>query len=467
MSARHRSVTAGVVVVAVGAVVLAGAMGTTGAVGASTVRPISSSTPPAATVPVPDLPTAQNLTVLAPLNPAAPVPSRAGLTAALAGPLASPALGPTTAVAIYDAATGVQLLDQAASTPATPASTNKLLTAASVLTAVGADQRVSTKVVRGSASSELVLVGGGDPLLKIAEPKATEDADASLAHLAAEAAAAVKAAGSGVTQPVSVRFDDALFSGPTAVASWPPGFPMPPITALMADGGYRASGQSDPSKSAAMAFAKLLGANGVSVSKTVTRQAAAGGAALIASVASRPVSELVLHTLDLSDNVAAEVLAHLAGAKTGAGGSFSGGVDASLAVLRSLNIPTDSVTLVDGSGLSRSDQIPPTVLARLLSSVARNANPQLWAVASGTPIAGFTGTLANRFKTAAAAPGAGVVRAKTGTLSGVGALAGLVPTKDGALLAFSMVAPNAKDVLVAEAQLDQAAAALSSCGCRP
>ena len=57
-------------------------------------------------------------------------------------------------------------------------------------------------------------------------------------------------------------------------------------------------------------------------------------------------------------------------------------------------------------------------------------------------MAGFAGTLADRFRTAPAAAAAGEVRAKTGTLEGVSALAGLVRTAGGRLLVFDLTATS-------------------------
>jgi serine-type D-Ala-D-Ala carboxypeptidase/endopeptidase (penicillin-binding protein 4) len=55
------------------------------------------------------------------------------------------------------------------------------------------------------------------------------------------------------------------------------------------------------------------------------------------------------------------------------------------------------------------------------------------------PIAGVDGTLASRMK---GTPAEGKVKAKTGTLKGVSALAGYTVTADGEPLAFSMIMEN-------------------------
>ena len=84
-------------------------------------------------------------------------------------------------------------------------------------------------------------------------------------------------------------------------------------------------------------------------------------------------------------------------------------------------------------------------------------------VLTGLPIAAFTGTLTTRYTDATGA--AGVVRAKTGTLTGVNTLAGTVVDKDGQLLAFAFMASNTTNTLEAQAALDHTATALAACGC--
>ncbi len=87
----------------------------------------------------------------------------------------------------------------------------------------------------------------------------------------------------------------------------------------------------------------------------------------------------------------------------------------------------------------------------------------LWPVTSGLPIAGVTGTLAERFDTTGTAPGRGVVRAKTGTLTGVVSLAGVVRDRSGRLLVFGFVADRSPGPLLdAQAALDRAAASCAT-----
>jgi D-alanyl-D-alanine carboxypeptidase/D-alanyl-D-alanine-endopeptidase (penicillin-binding protein 4) len=85
------------------------------------------------------------------------------------------------------------------------------------------------------------------------------------------------------------------------------------------------------------------------------------------------------------------------------------------------------------------------------------------------PVAGFTGSLAYRFADGVAGEGdaRGVVRAKTGTLTGVHALAGVVTDRDGNTMAFVIAADRVRllDNLDARVAVDDLAADLAACRC--
>jgi len=284
-----------------------------------------------------------------------------------------------------------------------------------------------------------------------------------LRTLARRTAAALKV--SGVTR-VRLRYDASLFAPPRESAAWPPDYVtsgvVAPVTALSI-GDARVA---DPVRQAVDAFEAELAAAGVTVRGSATSVVADSDAAELAAVESRPVGELIERMLTDSDNDFAEAFGHLVAVAGGEPATFEGGAAATNAAVGKLQIPTAGVALYDGSGLARTDRVPATTFAHLLAVIAAPGHPELGAVQTGLPIAAFSGTLAHRFLVKPAAAGAGVVRAKTGTLSGVTSLAGTLQDRDGRVLAFAFLADKTLAVLDAPAAFDKAAAALSSCGCR-
>jgi D-alanyl-D-alanine carboxypeptidase/D-alanyl-D-alanine-endopeptidase (penicillin-binding protein 4) len=119
--------------------------------------------------------------------------------------------------------------------------------------------------------------------------------------------------------------------------------------------------------------------------------------------------------------------------------------------------------MVDGSGLAARDRLTVATLTAVLRAII--SRPSLHAVLAGLPVAGWSGTLVDRYLTGGSRSGAGVVRAKTGTLTGVSALAGLVHDSSGRLLVFAFDADRVRSTDAADAALDELAAALARCGC--
>jgi serine-type D-Ala-D-Ala carboxypeptidase/endopeptidase (penicillin-binding protein 4) len=129
-----------------------------------------------------------------------------------------------------------------------------------------------------------------------------------------------------------------------------------------------------------------------------------------------------------SDNFLAEMLLKGLGARFGRTGSTAAGTAVVRRTLAPLGVRP---TLVDGSGLSRSDRTSPRQVALLLAGM--RTTPGLRA---GLAVAGRTGTLAERMRHSSAQDRC---QAKTGTLRDVSALAGYCRTPNGHLLAFAFI----------------------------
>lgn len=399
----------------------------------------------------------------------APVPTRSGLSGRLGPLLHDRALGALTTGAVVDAVSGRTVWGQGNGTPAVPASTTKVATAVAALSLLGPDHRLTTSVV-AAAKDRVVLVGGGDPTLT-ARAKPGGWTAASLRTLASDTARALRAKG---VRSVRLGYDTSLFTGP---AVHPIGINenIAPVTALMADEG-RSDGRStkgpaarqwDPAAEAAATFADLLGKQGITVVGAVKAGKAPTGAPAadrLAEVRSAPLADLVERMLTNSDNDIAEALARHTALAAGRPGSFSGGAKAISSTLRELGLPLKGARFTDGSGLNRADHLTAEQLAQLLALAADPDHPELRPVLTGLPVAGFTGSLRERFTSAGR--GAGLVRAKTGTLTGVNALAGTVVDADGRLLTFAFLTNGTTDPVAAQSALDRLAAELATCGCR-
>lgn len=416
----------------------------------------------------------------APADPAA--------VAAVVGPLVTaPALGRRVSASVVDAVTGTTLLDAGAATPVEPASVAKILTAAAVLDRLGPGATLPTRAVRGLTDDEVILLAGGDVLLAAGPPAlpqaevATEGSTAPRARLddLAEATAAALLAEGRTT--VAVRVDDSLFEperlapgvGSVDVRA---GFTAP-LTAVAVDAGRTEPGRyaprtDDPALAAARTFAALLAERGVTVVGEQVREVAPEEPEVLAEVRSAPLAEQVVTMLTSSDNVLADALARLVAVDMGRPARFADSGRAVLDVVAALGVDTTGAVLADGSGLGDGSALPARVLTGTLAAAASPEHPRLRPLLEGLPVAGLTGTLADRFVVGAAGEGdgggpvAGRVRAKTGSLTGTTSLAGVVVDADGRLLAFAVLADAVPAIGPARVAVDAVATALAGCGCR-
>ena len=400
------------------------------------------------------------------VDAAAPLPSSTALASALAGDIGAPSLGTVTA-SVVDVATGRSLYSLRAGTAQPPASTNKLATATAALALLGPDHRFTTRVV-SAAPGRIVLVGGGDPTLT-ASASGGSDPRASLVTLADRTAAALKAAGTG---SVSLGYDISLFTG-SPIDPRGNNDNLAPVQALTSDEGRidptsteDAPRYADPAATAAGQFATLLRARGITVVQGVSLTTAPAAATPIAQVSSQPLAEIVERMLTDSDNDVAETLGHQVAVAAHEPATFAGGAAAVRSTLTGLGVRLGATRLDDASGLDPEDAIPADVLTRLLALAASPAHPELRAIPAGLPVAGFTGTLDPGSEGFDSTSGLGVVRAKTGSLTSVNTLAGLVVDRDGRLLAFAFMSDGGGSAVSARAALDSLAGRVAACGCR-
>ncbi|MFI0929454.1 D-alanyl-D-alanine carboxypeptidase/D-alanyl-D-alanine-endopeptidase [Streptomyces sp. NPDC021012] len=387
--------------------------------------------------------------VLTPLH--APAGTTADLAAVLVPLLADPGLGPLRTASVVDTATGKQLYGEGAGTPMTPASTVKIATTAAALSALGPEHRIPTTVTAAPDGTTVTLTGGGDPTL---DP-------ARLGALAADTARALKAAGH---TSVRLAYDTSLYKGP-ALHPIGPNDNLAPVVALMTREGRLDDSRSgpaprtaDPAGDTATAFAGLLTRAGIRITGTPA-PGRTPQAAPLARTYSAPLADLVERTLTNSDNDLAEALARQTALARRQPASFQGAEKAVRDELTRLGAPLAGARFADGSGLDRRDRVSAALLTGLLTRAADPARPALRPLLTGLPVGGFTGTLADRYDTAPA--GLGLVRAKTGTLTGVNTLAGTAVTPDGRLLAFAFLAGRTLSPYEAQPALDRLSAALA------
>ena len=418
-------------------------------------------------------------------------PTVAAVTADLSAVIGTGRLGQQVGALVVDYSTGHVLYALNPDSGFTPASTTKVATAVAAINTLGPGARFTTEVKLAPDGHNLVLVGGGDPTLSAGRyPASFYPRPASLVALAAQTARALRAKG---ISSVRLTYDNTLFTGPVQGLGWPQfGSPdnyissgnVAPITGLEVDQGRLTSAglpqdadvssnplsrSMRPGRDAAMAFARFLGKDGITVgnSPVQMRPGNAGPGSIIAAVRSVTLSEMVQWMLQESNNVIAETLARQVAVATGRPATFTGAAQAVMAVDATLGVP--GIHLYDGSGLSPLDLITPRALVKLVELATGQRLPKLRSVITGLPVAGFSGTLGpGSFFGPFGHAALGTVRAKTGNLTGVATMAGLAYARDGALLAFAFMGNGIgkKLGLQPESTLSELATILAGCGCR-
>jgi D-alanyl-D-alanine carboxypeptidase/D-alanyl-D-alanine-endopeptidase (penicillin-binding protein 4) len=453
---RSTHVLIGFVVVAfVAALVAAAVLFTTGGHGTGSAR---------SPVPPPRPPTVKP--GVSPVADNALTPSAGGVAAALAPAVADPNLG-RLGGRISDAMSGKELWRQMDDLPMVPASTNKILTAAAALLTLDRQARISTRVVAASQSAQgpVILVGAGDPTLSAAPPgvETWYRGAARISDLVEQVHR------SGVT-PTAVQVDISAFSGPTLAPGWDPADvdngDVAPIEAAMIDAGriqpttVNSRRSRTPALDAGRELAKALELDPAAV----TIASAPSSARQLGVVQSAPLIQRLSQMMNASDNVMAECIGREVASAINRPQSFTGAVDAVTSRLKTAHVDTTGAALADSSGLSVNDRLTARTLDGTMQAAAGPDQPSLRALLDLLPIAGGSGTLGERFLDRSTDQGpAGWLRAKTGSLTAVNSLVGVLNDASGRVLTFAFISndagPNGRNAI------DALATRLWFCGC--
>lgn len=355
---------------------------------------------------------------------------------------------PDTCVSVDDGATPV--VAQRDTDTFVPASNMKLLTGAAALDLLGADTKLTTRFVTsgppsgGVVEGDLWMVGGGDPLL-------TTDTYAARSNNGTRPATDLEAVAdqivaSGIRHVTgSVVGDGSRYDSVRVVSSWPARYlsqnVVAPLSALLVNDGWMVDPvvpgagpggpAPDPSQHAAAAMTALLRARGVQVDGEPRSGTAPERTHTLLEVPSLTVDEIVAELTAFSDNTTGELLLKEMGLRRAGVGSTEAGSAAVRDWASEKGLPVDGLVVADGSGLSSANRIS----CRLLSEILRSDGAG-GPLSDGLAVPGEPGTLDKRFLDQ---PLRERVRAKTGTLNDVTALAGWLRTDPGTDLRFVFI----------------------------
>lgn len=175
---------------------------------------------------------------------------------------------------------------------------------------------------------------------------------------------------------------------------------------------------------------------GIKVTGEVVSGTVPSDTQIVAKHLSPPLADIIRLMNKPSDNWIAELLFKTIGAEVvGEPGTWKKGRQAVTEYLSEIMDEPPMHRLIDGSGLSRYNLLNAELLTNLLVYMYQNFElmPEYL---SSLPIAGVDGTLRDRMQGVSAEK---MLRAKTGTLSGVSALAGYTITADDEVLAFGIL----------------------------
>jgi len=331
------------------------------------------------------------------------------------------------------------------SEPLIPGSVQKILTAIGVVENMDLDERLTTLVLAtapvadGEIAGDLVLVGGGDPMLGVAAYADAYTRQPQLRTSIEALADSIVAA--GVTRVRGrVIVNDDRYDTVRVVETWPQRyvseFNAGPIGALTVNDGFaewepRRVYADDPALYAGRVFTSELGRRGVRVDGATRRGEVDPDAVVLARLESPTIGEIMQQMLRESDNNTAESLLKELGYRASGLGSTESGAAVVVAAAAARGFDVAGLVVADGSGLDRGNLVTCDVLAEMLESEGPTS-----AIGAGLAVAGESGTIGHRFIDT---PAEGKLHAKTGLLNNVNGLAGWVESVDGTIVTFAQL----------------------------
>ena len=155
-----------------------------------------------------------------------------------------------------------------------------------------------------------------------------------------------------------------------------------------------------------------------------------------------PFQAVLDEMLKESDNLNAEAMLCRAGVLASGGKkrvSAKDGLDAMRALIRRVGLNPKHYSLADGCGLSHYDYLSPELLVAMLR-YAYSRSDIFSPLYKALPVSGMDGTL--KYRMGYGTPAFRQVHAKTGSYTGINALAGYLKTTEGHWVAFAIMTQN-------------------------
>lgn len=189
---------------------------------------------------------------------------------------------------------------------------------------------------------------------------------------------------------------------------------------------------TDPTQNIKNTFAQHLANLGINVQNMQTQVHTPKNTKLVGKIHSDTIKNITKTTLKNSDNTMIEVLTRAGAMHDKYNNTFTATTKYIINKLRSLKIDTKNLKLRDASGLSPENKVTTNTLVDALTKVSKDEK-NIYSIIDDLPIAGTDGTLQNRFTQIP-----GKILAKTGTLTDTSSLSGIMYTRTGRTLIFSV-----------------------------